>query len=118
MTYWKYSTVYSPRTKRSWVTAGSLQQRHIHRSSRPDQSHDAHENPFNRLMQSNPVATMLLRWDDLTIIDVNPALVALVGFPAEALLGRELGELGFLVDRQEDVSLLRIFCKEGLSVIE
>ena len=67
---------------------------------------DAHENPFNRLMQSNPVATMLLRWDDLTIIDVNPALVALVGFPAEALLGRELGELGFLVDRQEDVSLL------------
>ena len=55
---------------------------------------DAHENPFNRLMQSNPVATMLLRWDDLTIIDVNPALVALVGFPAEALLGRELAEHG------------------------
>ena len=35
-------------------------------------------NPFNRLLQSNPVGTVLLRWDDLTVIDANPALAELL----------------------------------------
>jgi PAS domain S-box-containing protein len=61
---------------------------------------------FNRLMQSNPVATVLLRWDDLTIIDVNPALVELLGINAEALLGRAVTELDFLIDSQKAESLL------------
>jgi len=63
-------------------------------------------NPFNRLLQSNPVGTVLLRWDDLTVIDANPALAELLGFAVEELLGLQLDELGFLIDRQPAESLL------------
>ncbi len=69
MPYWKYSTVYSPRTKRSWVTAGSLQQRHIHRSPRPDQSHDAHENPSPDPIVINPFTQY--RWKQAKLLALD-----------------------------------------------
>jgi len=80
---------------------------------------DAREDLFNRLMQSNPVATVLLRWDDLTIIDVNPALVELLGFPSEELLGRTVDELDFFVEHQKgETLLLRLRSASSLRSVE
>ncbi|HLP00686.1 MAG TPA: ATP-binding protein [Opitutaceae bacterium] len=64
------------------------------------------ENLFTRLFRSNPTATLLLRWSDLAIIDVNPAFVEFSGFAAEEMLGRAAKELDLLVDRSEGEELL------------
>ncbi len=61
---------------------------------------------FDRLFRSNPVATVLLRWSDLAVIDVNPAFLGFAGFTAEELLGRSVTEMDFLVDRHQGVQLL------------
>ncbi len=77
------------------------------------------EDLFNRLFQSNPVATVLLRWSDLAIIDVNPAFVAFSGFPADAVLGRCVNEIDFLVDRHQGVQLLsRLRGSDSLRFVE
>ncbi|MFT3831676.1 MAG: ATP-binding protein [Opitutaceae bacterium] len=71
-----------------------------------DASEPPAENLFTRLFRSNPTATLLLRWSDLAIIDVNPAFVAFSGFAADELLGRAAKELDLLVDRSEGAELL------------
>jgi PAS domain S-box-containing protein len=74
-----------------------------------------HENLFQRLFQSNPIATVLLRWSDLAVIDVNPAFVEFAGYTAADVLGRSAGDLDFLADRSEGEKLLNRL-REGVSL--
>ena len=74
---------------------------------------------FARLFQGNPIATVLLRWSDLVILDVNPAFEVFSGFAAEQVLGRAVVELDFLVDRQQGVALLqRLRASKALRQVE
>jgi PAS domain S-box-containing protein len=66
----------------------------------------AREDLFRRLFRSNPVATILLRWSDLAVIDVNPAFSQFAGYAPEELLGRSVRELDFFVERSQGARLL------------
>jgi len=74
-----------------------------------------HENLFQRLFQSNPIATVLLRWSDLAVIDVNPAFVEFAGYTAADVLGRSARDFDFFADRSEGGKLLSRL-REGVSL--
>ncbi len=109
----------APLPLRVFITGGSAPERaivHAHLAAMPLRPEVAeaelgggpapHEDLFNRLFQCNPVATVLLRWSDLAIIDVNPAFEEFSGYPAEQVLGHSVADLDLLVDRQQGVQLL------------
>jgi hypothetical protein len=67
---------------------------------------DAREDLFNRLMQSNPEATCCSRWDDLTIIDVNPALVGAARLPVRGTAWPDRRRAGLFRRAPEGETLL------------
>ncbi|MBK8475810.1 MAG: response regulator [Opitutaceae bacterium] len=73
------------------------------------------EDLFQRLFQSNPVATVLMRWSDLAVIDVNAAFVEFAGYAAAEVLGRRVEEFDFFVDRHQGEQLLDRL-REGVSL--
>jgi PAS domain S-box-containing protein len=77
------------------------------------------ENLFSRLFRCNPISTILLRWSDLAIIDVNPAFTEFSGYAAEELLGRDVKQLDLLVDRHQGEELLeRLRGADSLRYVE
>ena len=117
MNFSPFMSEQSPQPLRVIVTGGTAQERALLRAQiatgpfHPEVGEAAGANPpaedlFTRLFRSNPISTLLLRWSDLTIVDVNPAFVEFTGYAPEAVLGRAVAEFDFLVDRSQGVQLL------------
>ena len=118
-----------PQPMRVFITGGTASERALLRAqiaavpSRPEVTETVgdveqaaqHENLFQRLFQSNPIATVLLRWSDLAVIDVNPAFVEFAGYAAADVLGRSARDLDFFADRSEGEKLLSRL-REGVSL--
>ena len=73
------------------------------------------EDLFQRLFQSNPVPSFLLRWSDLAVIDVNRAFAEFTGYAPAEVLGRSVRDFDFFVDRSQGEQLLNRL-REGVSL--
>ena len=58
----------------------------------------ASEIRYRRLFETAKDGILILDADTGVIIDVNPYLVNMLGFPSEQILGKKIWEMGFLKD--------------------
>ena len=63
-----------------------------------EESRRASEVQYRRLFEAAQDGILILDAETGMVVDVNPFLVELLGFPREAFLGREVWELGFFKD--------------------
>ncbi len=110
----------APQPLRVFISGGTVAERALLHAriaaapSRPEvveladerEAPDGQEDLFRRLFVANPIATVMLRWSDLGIIDVNPAFAAFSGYTAEEVIGRSASEFDFLVDRHQGLEIL------------
>jgi len=54
---------------------------------------------YRRLFETAQDAILILDWDTGEIIDVNPFILDLLGYPLEYCIGKHLWELGFIKDK-------------------
>ena len=58
------------------------------------------EERFRRLFELSPIASIVTRRADGTIVDANPAFLAMTGFSRDDMLGKTTVELGFWSEEQ------------------
>lgn len=68
---------------------------------------------YKRLFETACDGILILDYETGKIIDVNPYLIELLGYAKNELLGKELWEIGAMVDKNASVKAFAILKKEG-----
>jgi PAS domain S-box-containing protein len=57
------------------------------------------EQRFRRIFEDSPLGILLMRRDDQHIVQANPAFCRMLGYNAEQLVGRSIGDIAHIDDR-------------------
>ena len=68
---------------------------------------------YRRLFETAQDAILILDGDSGKIIDANPFVIALLGYPLEELIGKELWQIGLLRDVDENKAAFERLRKVG-----
>ena len=68
---------------------------------------------FQSVFNLGPVSTTLTRISDKRIIDVNEAIVRLLGYSRDELIGKPSSDFNYWADREERQQALELFLEQG-----
>jgi PAS domain S-box-containing protein len=71
------------------------------------------ENRYRRLFETAQDGILILEEKSGTVIDANPFMIELLGYPFEALVGKELWEIGLSSDREKSAAAVDELKREG-----
>jgi two-component system, cell cycle sensor histidine kinase and response regulator CckA len=68
---------------------------------------------FSTIFNASPIGTVITRISDSKIIDSNPAISTILGYPHDELIGRTTAEINVWVDTEQRDTMLKLLRENG-----